>query len=407
MDDPGRWSALPDGPLHNRQGPPPLAAWNGEKILVLRREQMERSSAASFDPCDDAWAEVSLPAELGRFGNVFQNLGGRLFVTHVLPPNDTAGLLSNVELTSLSPAPDALMASPIAAVGDLMVVADYEASWVDFAHTRLVAVDGSTQPVGGHVPPRRTQQGVTEVDDGVFLYGGWENPPGRHLGDAYLLSIPDATWMALPTEGAPAPRSPLVVEHVAEVVVVFGGRDQDGIRTDGGVFDLRARRWTPVTEEGAPAISDDSLVTVAGERVYVLGGHAACQGCVGEPIHTGGSYDPVANRWRPVALSRHVDTTWVRAHALDDGRLLLRHRDLKWLALYDPNADTWTEIDPGPVKNRVNAAIAWTGRRLFVWGGTLVGHVDEHQCENTPPMQGCDPVGPELSYPRGGAILAL
>jgi hypothetical protein len=383
-----------------------VAIWNGEKVLVIRRELSEPSRAATFDPCTERWAEVEMPERVGRFGNAPRVIGRRVLALHTLPPNEGAVLLSDPELRAFSPASPALVDGLFTEVGAHLVKVTSAGSWIDFSETRIGTIDGAERRVTGPTPPRRTQHGIAMLPDGFFLFGGWENPPGRHLSDAYVLSVSDATWTALPGEGAPTMRSPLAVERIGEAVVVWSGRDQDGLRPDGAVFDIGRGRWSPMASESAPTPTDDALIAVAGGRLYVLGGHLPCHQCVGEAIRGGASYDPATDRWRPISFTRDVDRTFTRAHPLDDGRLLLRHRDLTWIAVYDPTADGWTDIDPGPVARRAHAAIAWTGRRLFVWGGLLLGPVMPNQCQNTPPNQGCDPVGPERSYPPGGAILA-
>jgi len=408
--DLGTWVPLAtEGDPGNTEGPPPLAVWTGTKILVIHRELSAAARVAAFDPCDNAWSDVPLDASFRRLGKQLSVIGGRVLMWHRTADYSVdQALLSDAGLAGFADAPEGLLPRPLLSLGDQVLIAPTRTeTWVTFAEATLVDSAGAARATTGPAPSLRAQYGLTDWGSGVFVWGGWENPPGRYVADGAILDGRSATWTALPSNGAPSARRPAAVARIGNAVVVWGGRDQGGHRADGAVYDLDTGAWRPMSETDAPPPADDALIVATARRLFVLGGHEEVPGRGGVRLMNGASYDPIDDRWFPLALPQEVDSIWSRAHVLDDGRVLLRHRDLQWLALYEPAANQWTEIDPGPVGGRSNTAIAWTGRRLIVWGGMLLGPTQADQCQNVAPEQGCDPVGPERAYPEGGAMLAF
>jgi hypothetical protein len=90
----------------------------------------------------------------------------------------------------------------------------------------------------------------------------------------------------------------------------------------------------------------------------------------GEPAG-GALYDPVANRWRllppgPLARRRAPAAAWTGREVLIWGGD--RDRPLGDGAKLDPARGTWTRMAASPLSPRAPAASVWTGRELIVWG---------------------------------------
>lgn len=84
-------------------------------------------------------------------------------------------------------------------------------------------------------------------------------------------------------------------------------------------------------------------------------------------------YDPSTDTWRTGAAAPcSVDPSGYRQTAWLDGRYVVTcGRDA--LQVYDVASDTWETVPagPSPLNSREGSAIAWTGRELIVWSGTV------------------------------------
>ena len=136
--------------------------------------------------------------------------------------------------------------------------------------------------------------------------------------------------------GVTAPRDPLEPRsHYAVAVagrrlMVWGGWTKaSSVANDGAVLDLARKSWKPMSQAGAPSARLDPVAVVwTGTRLIVWGGRAPTS--------------------KPGSL-----------RALGDG------------ALYDPVADRWTPLPAASAPSaRVQATVAWTGRKLVVIGGS-------------------------------------
>lgn len=75
---------------------------------------------------------------------------------------------------------------------------------------------------------------------------------------------------------------------------------------------------------------------------------------------------PIASRRSAVGLwTGHQMVIWGGASGRD-GTVL--HADG---AAYDPATKTWTSLPPGPLSARAQAASVWTGKSVFIWGGSI------------------------------------
>lgn len=208
----------------------------------------------------------------------------------------------------------------------------------------------------------------------LLVFGGFRGggvPTEDDLHDDGLAYDPDTdTWRALPP--APlSPRSGSVIGWTGSELVVWGGIGA-GVEPVGGgaAYDPAAGTWRTIAP--SPLTPRARMVgTFADGELVVLGGHDRATDTYDTQA---AAYDPATDSWRVLAdLPRgqvQPDLAWtgevlhvVGANTLpgtpDDGAFLT----------YVPAQDAWV-VEPNPPGGpRIQHAIAWSGARLYTWGG--------------------------------------
>jgi hypothetical protein len=165
-----------------------------------------------------------------------------------------------------------------------------------------------------------------------------------------------------------------------ELIVVVGGLDPDGRPYPARL--ARAAAYDPATDSWrriAPQPADRNGATAVwdGHEMLLIGGTGAPV-AGGQPglARVGFAYDPATDRWRrlaPMAAGRRgAAMAWT-------GRRLLVWGGSRTVAglpvtpsrglAYDPQADRWSQLPGAPLLGRLDPVAVWTGRSLIVWGG--------------------------------------
>jgi hypothetical protein len=98
----------------------------------------------------------------------------------------------------------------------------------------------------------------------------------------------------------------------------------------------------------------------------------------------GAAYDPARRTWRtlapsPLTARAGAVTAWTGSEVLIWGGSTVGAPGTQPVGgatppgAYNPAADTWREIPSGPLGGMSDAAGAWTGRELVIWGGAGSG----------------------------------
>jgi len=134
-----------------------------------------------------------------------------------------------------------------------------------------------------------------------------------------------------------------------------------------------AGRWTAGRTAPVPARTG-ATVAWTGREVLVVGGAFATGGGVSlDAAREGAAYDPAADRWReltpfPLAPRREAAAAWTGRELVVWGGVG-REGVLGDGAAYDPAADSWRELAPSPLSPRGGAGAVWTGAEVLVLGG--------------------------------------
>lgn len=194
-------------------------------------------------------------------------------------------------------------------------------------------------------------------------------------------------WTPMTLSDAPTPRSAHVAVWTGDRMLVWGGRQRsrslavqgycefdspDSAPTyaeDGGAYDPVADRWKPIAARNAPTGREDAVALWTGEEMLVWGGRRP-----GIFPLEGGRYDPQGNRWRAISSegAPSTDDRDDASTAIWTGREMIVWNGLETTGgRYDPNHDSWQPIaQAGEPDARMDYTAVWSGTEMIVWGGS-------------------------------------
>jgi hypothetical protein len=338
----GQWSGIPSPPTSVIGG---RAQWR-DGVLYLAVGKMLR-----FDPCEGRWGQVTDQAQVLKLID-FDKPGGEL----------RSYLLDG---------------------GIRMVAAaDNTQSFDVFAGGSVWLPSGAKIPMpatGAPVP--RSSYALAAAEGKLIVWGGWTQEQGPVADGAVLdLKKPDA-WKPMSMEGAPHRREMPVVAWTGKQLLIWGGADAEDAgaplepRTDGARYDVKADRWTPMSQAGAPSGRFRPLTLWTGRELLVLGGGASGASSGSARGSTDAAfYDPAADRWRPVTgVPANLPEVWPWINAWVDPHgdvLMLTTFGAIHLYFLDGKRGALEEVPlPPELQGRADPGFAWSGKRLFLWGG--------------------------------------
>jgi hypothetical protein len=180
-------------------------------------------------------------------------------------------------------------------------------------------------------------------------------------------------WSPMTTAGAPSKRGEAAAVWADNVnrMLVWGG--YPNTLGDGGAYDPVGDGWKELSKNNAPEGRQPAGAVWTGSKMIVWGGAAASSF-----PKVGGLYEPVSDSWIPTTASGAPTGRYAHAFAWTGTRMLIwggfsDPNDLDDGAEYDPLSNTWAPIVNQPGKTpskRHYVASAWTGKGMFVWGGS-------------------------------------
>ncbi|MFK7824318.1 MAG: Kelch repeat-containing protein [Oligoflexales bacterium] len=223
-------------------------------------------------------------------------------------------------------------------------------------------------------PQARHGSGAIWTGSEVFLWGGVSKSDGNMVvkGDGSRYDPNSDSWTTISSLNAPSARSGHITVMGLEHVYVWGGSSDAGTLDDGAFYDPLNDAWTPFPQAGAPSPREKFGGVWINDKLMVWGGFDGSSS-----LNDGAIFDPGSGLWSEVSVTnapspRHDhNMVWLGDKVLVWGGL--NSADglaLASGALYDPENDTWADI------NMVNAPSArylasgvWTGKDFMIWGG--------------------------------------
>jgi len=130
-----------------------------------------------------------------------------------------------------------------------------------------------------------------------------------------------------------------------------------------GVYAPATKRWTSTTLPMGARMEATAVWT--GSELVVTGGYKSPDGTQTHesPAAETAAYNPATGTWRTLAAAprpfAHTQSVWTGEE------IFVYPAGLA----YSPSKNTWRELPPSVASVRSDAAIAWTGTELVVWGG--------------------------------------
>jgi hypothetical protein len=425
----GMWIAM-STTMAPRGSATPKLLWTGTDLYA----DPIRDAGALFDPCANAWRASPMPTSNQELVIPVPAVNEFLFFAPSRPSFEAFNYQQNQELTlSLAGAIGADFAVVVSTGAKVLAWggaiprnAGGSAGW-DGTQTGAVydpAKNAWTAMTTTGAPAARVAPGVWTGSE-LAIWGG-------HSADSYMKGMYryDCASNAYTDK--------------ANDCIQYG---------DGALYDPARDVWTQIATAGAPTPRFEHLLAWTGDRVLVWGGGE--QGTPDPTLLTpakqwlsdGGLYDPIAKAWTAVAASPLPDSGYqLSAYWLlwTGDYLATGFKPVEgWL--FDPHTNSWSTLDPpagltsceGLMTAQAGALVAvctvgatrtvllrpagekawrsyplpsgvaptptvvWTGKRLFVWGGTFP---PTFMCPPpSPQMPGCDP--PPPTYSNAGFML--
>lgn len=175
------------------------------------------------------------------------------------------------------------------------------------------------------LPVSRSQFGLAQHGDRLWVFGGLDYDPAREGQDAFrhlteILSGPiDGALERAPIEMS-SPRRAFGGAVLGDRYYVVGGMAGEfELVTDCRAFDFTEARWSEIACPRAPRLNPQ--LVALGERLYLVGGTASGEGGLA-PARSIEVYDPGTNAWSVLLEDAGIEPRHLRAFALRD-RLVL------------------------------------------------------------------------------------
>ncbi|MEZ4409768.1 MAG: hypothetical protein R3A52_25340 [Polyangiales bacterium] len=251
------------------------AAWSRDRLCVWGGEagRSPLDDGACWIAADDRWVAMSTEgAPSARAAMAFTATAGGVFVFGGRDAEDgtfddgATYDVSSDRWTALAPRGPRARYNAVAAAlssgvlvwggaGEALALGAEDAAIFSAGAWRSVDVSAA--------PAVREGPGAAALDDGLLVWGrercAWFDGA-------------TASWVELSAEGMPSPRWGASVVVTPTAVVVWGGRDEAGLRGDGACWDRASRRWVALPTEGAPSPRADAVALEWGGRVLILWG---------------------------------------------------------------------------------------------------------------------------------------
>jgi len=223
-------------------------------------------------------------------------------------------------------------------------------------------------------PPSRFAHSMVNINDTLYVFGGYSNEERGPLDDLWQFDI-ETKWQELqPAGNTPAGRYYHGAAAANNKMYIFFGADGFGdVHSDSWVYDPGNNTWAEITAGGGPnprqqhtatSIGVGWIVVFGGKEQWAFADAYAWIYNTADGTWTQGSGLPVGPRTYHNAVN--INGNVYVFGGLDNGGYL---NDM-WN--YDPDTDTWTEIDQGatlPSQRQIPEMASDLQNYFWLYGG--------------------------------------
>jgi N-acetylneuraminic acid mutarotase len=354
-----------------------VAVWTGSRMAIWGGVGFGGAvfnSGKLYNPANDTWGVISsVDGPAGRSGASAVWTGSEMLLWGGSPVSNGA---------RYNPATDNW--TPVSGVGAPSPRENHTMVWtgakaIVWGGTTLTGDGGrydlatdSWTPTKSVGPGGNHNRAATWTGNRMFIWGTEASGTSPDLGALYDPVLD--TISRTSTAGSPSARVRATAVWTGDRVIVWGGVTGSTLFASGGRYDPMADTWTPTTMLGAPAGRYSHTATWIGNAMLIWGGAAPG---INSSTNTGGRYDPVSDSWSATSLSGAPTGRYTHSAVWTGTQLIV------WGGLensstsrvnsggrYDPRTDTWDSTQLAGAPNPKNShAAAWSGSRMFIWGG--------------------------------------
>jgi N-acetylneuraminic acid mutarotase len=195
------------------------------------------------------------------------------------------------------------------------------------------------------------------------------------------------TWTPMETDVVPIARSGHSMVWTGSEVLMFGGRtiyneNQNSYLDSGASYNPVTDSWEALSHFQAPSPRFLHTDLWTGKEMIIWGGLVSTnQTTLLSAVNTGASYNPVLDRWTPLATNGAPRTTAARLSAAvwtgDNMIVVAGNGASSPGALYNPASNRWSPISgtgapttgqPATSFSVPSVTLVWTGKEVLVWG---------------------------------------
>ena len=204
---------------------------------------------------------------------------------------------------------------------------------------------------------------------------------GNALAADYTWSFTTETdaWQTTSTANVPTGRIKHSAVWTGSKMIVWGGRDSNGVTSSGGLYDPVADTWSATTLTNAPASRLGHTAVWTGSKMIVWGGW---DGLINY-FNNGNAFDPTSG-WNtvPIATPNGFAGRWDHTAVWTGSEMIVWGGNTSTGltntgAAYNPSTDKWRLLPSSSLTERAEHSAVWTGTEMIVWGGnTALGPVN-------------------------------